>query len=81
VDTNGVLLVGRSERDGGDDGTGFGIWLRPNVDSACAEAIMTRFKGSSGRGRVTVDKSSRFVEVRGCRRHSDCAGRCLGKRE
>lgn len=73
MDANGVLLVGGGEGDGRDDGTGFHVWLRPNVDSAGAETIMTKFKGSSGGGGLTVPK--RFVEVRRCRRHSECAGR------
>lgn len=45
------------------------------MDSACAEAIMTRFKGCAVCGGVTIRKSGRLVEVRGCRGHSDCAGR------
>ena len=74
MDTDAVLLVGRCERDGGDYGTGFWVRLRPNMDSARAETIMTRFKGCSGRGGTTVRENGRFVEVRGCRRHSGCAG-------
>ena len=78
--THAVLLVGCCERDRRDDGTGFRVRLRPNVNSACAEAIMTEFKGSRLCGRVAVCESRRFIEVGGCRRHFDCAGgqgKCL----
>ena len=70
MDTNAVLLVGRRKRDGWDHGTSFLVWLRPNVDSSCSEAVTTRFTGNAVGGRVTVDGGSRLVEVRGCWRHS-----------
>ena len=64
--TDGFLLIGCRERDGGDDGTGFRVWLRSNVDSACSKAIMTRFKGSSGGGGMSFGESG---GVREGRRH------------
>ena len=67
--TDAILLVGGRERDGGDYGTGLLVWLRPNVDSACAETVMAGFMGNPVGDGVTVRKSGRLVEVRGCRGH------------
>ena len=69
MDADAILLVGCCERDGGYDGTGLEVWLRPNMDSACAKAIVMRFKVCSGCSGVTVRESGRFVEVRQRRRH------------
>ena len=68
--TDAILLVGCRKRDGGDYGTSPLVWFRPNVDSPGSEAITARFKGSSVYGGTTVREDGRFVEVRGCRRHS-----------
>lgn len=38
VDSNGILLVGRAEGNGGDDGTRFGVGPRADVDGARCEA-------------------------------------------
>lgn len=70
--TNAILLVGGRERDGGDYGTGLLVWLRPNVDSASAETIMTGLMGNSVRDGATVREGGRLVEVRGCGGHSYC---------
>lgn len=70
--TNAILLVGGRERDGGDNGTGFLVWFRPNMDSSCAETIMARFVGGYVCDGATVRESGRLFEVRGCRGHSRC---------
>ena len=73
--TNTILLVGGRKRDWGDYSTGFSVWFRPNMDSACAETIMTRLMGSSVGDKATVGNSSRLFEVRGCRGHCCCCKR------
>ena len=75
VVTNAILLVGSRKRDGRDDGTGFSVWFRPDMDSSCAETIMAGFMGSPVSDGATVGKSGRLVEVRGCRGHYCCYAR------
>jgi hypothetical protein len=60
VVTNAILLVGSRKRDGGDDGTGHLVRFRPNMDSAGAETIVTRFMGSYVCDRATVGESGRL---------------------
>ena len=80
MDANSVLLVGCCKRDGRNDGTGLLVRLRPNMDSSCSEAIMTRFTGNSVGGRVTVG-GGHLVEVGGCRGHSVGQVKGVGKEE
>ena len=72
VVTDAVLLVRCRKRDGGDHRAGFWVWFRPDMDSACAETIMTRFKGNPVWDMAVVGLGGRFVEV------GECRGHCYG---
>lgn len=46
--TDTILLVGRAERDGGNNSARFWVWLRANMDCPSPESIMRALQHSIG---------------------------------